>query len=71
MGELADVTSIVAVYRLCAFLPLLGLLTRFLPEHRAAPHTIAAGAATDRLEVADLQRRRSEAGPTQQEQRAP
>jgi FSR family fosmidomycin resistance protein-like MFS transporter len=32
MGELADVTSIVAVYRLCAFLPLLGLLTWFLPK---------------------------------------
>ena len=32
MGELADLTSIAFVYRLCAFLPLLGLLTWFLPK---------------------------------------
>jgi FSR family fosmidomycin resistance protein-like MFS transporter len=32
LGELADITSIAAVYRLCAFLPLLGLLTWFLPK---------------------------------------
>jgi FSR family fosmidomycin resistance protein-like MFS transporter len=32
MGELADHTSITFVYRLCAFLPLLGLLTWFLPK---------------------------------------
>jgi FSR family fosmidomycin resistance protein-like MFS transporter len=34
LGELADVTSITAVYHLCAFLPLLGLLTWFLPDIR-------------------------------------
>lgn len=34
LGELADITSIGTVYRLCAFLPLLGLLTWFLPDIR-------------------------------------
>ena len=32
MGGLADLTSLSAVYRMCAFLPLLGLLTWFLPK---------------------------------------
>ena len=32
MGELADLTSIDFVYQMCAFLPLLGLLTWFLPK---------------------------------------
>jgi FSR family fosmidomycin resistance protein-like MFS transporter len=32
MGALADLTSLSTVYRLCAFLPLLGLLTWFLPN---------------------------------------
>jgi FSR family fosmidomycin resistance protein-like MFS transporter len=32
LGELADLTSMTTVYRLCAFLPLLGLLTWFLPD---------------------------------------
>jgi FSR family fosmidomycin resistance protein-like MFS transporter len=32
LGELADATSIEHVYRLCAFLPALGLLTVFLPN---------------------------------------
>ena len=34
LGELADITSIATVYHLCAFLPLLGLLTWFLPDIR-------------------------------------
>jgi len=35
LGEIADLTSIGFVYRLCAFLPLIGLLTIFLPKmHR-------------------------------------
>jgi FSR family fosmidomycin resistance protein-like MFS transporter len=41
LGRLADATSIDFVYRLCAFLPLIGLLTVFLPDigrpQRAAP----------------------------------
>ncbi len=32
LGELADATSIAFVYKLCAFLPLIGLLTAFLPD---------------------------------------
>ncbi len=34
LGQLADVTSIDTVYRICSFLPLLGLLTVFLPNTR-------------------------------------
>jgi len=32
LGRLADVTSIEYVYRLCSFLPVIGLLTAFLPN---------------------------------------
>lgn len=32
LGELADATSIVFVYKLCAYLPAIGLLTGFLPN---------------------------------------
>lgn len=32
LGELADITSVETVYRLCALLPMLGLLTWFLPD---------------------------------------
>ena len=31
LGQLADATSIETVYQVCAFLPLIGLLTAFLP----------------------------------------
>jgi FSR family fosmidomycin resistance protein-like MFS transporter len=34
LGELADLTSIEFVYRVCAFLPAIGLLAVFLPEIR-------------------------------------
>ncbi len=39
LGEIADWTSIDTVYRLCSFLPLIGLLTAFLPniERRRKP----------------------------------
>jgi len=37
LGWLADVTSIEFVYRLCSFLPLLGLLAVFLPDIRRSP----------------------------------
>ncbi|HVC51691.1 MAG TPA: hypothetical protein VND87_06690 [Stellaceae bacterium] len=33
-GKLADATSIDTVYHLCAFLPMIGLLTAFLPNIR-------------------------------------
>ena len=32
LGELADHTSIDFVYKVCAFLPVIGLLTAFLPN---------------------------------------
>jgi FSR family fosmidomycin resistance protein-like MFS transporter len=40
LGKLADLTSIDFVYRVCSFLPLIGLLTWFLPnlEHKPADH---------------------------------
>ena len=34
LGQLADATSIETVYQLCAYLPLIGLLTAFLPTIR-------------------------------------
>jgi MFS transporter, FSR family, fosmidomycin resistance protein len=39
LGQLADATSIFFVYKVCSFLPLLGLLTAFLPDldRRARP----------------------------------
>ncbi|MGB5950414.1 MAG: MFS transporter [Parvibaculum sp.] len=37
LGELADFTSIEFVYQVCAFLPLLGLFTGFLPNIERAP----------------------------------
>ena len=38
LGELADWTSITFVFQICAFLPILGLLTAFLPDIRKAKH---------------------------------
>jgi FSR family fosmidomycin resistance protein-like MFS transporter len=35
LGQLADVTSVTFVYRVCAFLPVIGFLTAFLPNIRA------------------------------------
>jgi FSR family fosmidomycin resistance protein-like MFS transporter len=32
LGHLADLTSIEYVFQVCAWLPLIGLLTAFLPE---------------------------------------
>ncbi len=46
LGVLADWTSIELVYKVCSFLPLLGMLAALLPEtradHAAAPATAAA-----------------------------
>jgi FSR family fosmidomycin resistance protein-like MFS transporter len=40
LGKLADSTSIFFVYRVCSFLPALGLLTAFLPDvHKPRPAT--------------------------------
>ena len=37
LGRLADVAGIEAVYRICAFMPVLGLLAVFLPDMRRPP----------------------------------
>ncbi len=45
LGSLADATSIHFVFQVCAFLPLIGLLTAFLPEvRRPKPAELAEGA---------------------------
>jgi FSR family fosmidomycin resistance protein-like MFS transporter len=46
LGKVADATSIDTVYHICAFLPLIGLLTVFLPDiGRSARHGVIRGAA--------------------------
>lgn len=47
LGVLADHTSITHVFKLCAYLPLLGLLTAFLPEVEAARRRVVVKAATE------------------------
>jgi MFS transporter, FSR family, fosmidomycin resistance protein len=47
LGRLADQTSIEFVYRVCAYLPLIGLLTAFLPD-LDQPATVPAPAAPGR-----------------------
>jgi FSR family fosmidomycin resistance protein-like MFS transporter len=37
LGQLADKTSVEFVYRVCSFLPLIGLLTAFLPKLEHPP----------------------------------
>lgn len=44
LGEIADLTNINFVYRVCSFLPVIGLLTAFLPNLRTAHHVSAAQA---------------------------
>ena len=44
LGQLADLWGIVAVYQLCAYLPLLGLLGVFLPNIRQ-PAPLAAASS--------------------------
>lgn len=38
LGKLADLTSLAFVYQVCAFLPMIGLLTIFLPNLRSRHH---------------------------------
>ena len=40
LGKLADIQSIDYVYRLCSFLPLLGLLAAFLPDIGRSPNNV-------------------------------
>ena len=42
LGSLADATSIDTVYQVCAYLPLIGLLTVFLPDLRRAARPATA-----------------------------
>ena len=42
LGHLADLTSIGYVYRLCSFLPLIGLLTFFLPDIESVQRSASA-----------------------------
>jgi len=46
LGRLADATSIEAVYRMCAFLPALGILTAWLPEARLGYAAVEARQAS-------------------------
>ena len=46
LGQLADRWGIVAVYQLCAYLPLIGLLAVFLPDIRHPDEALVAPAAT-------------------------
>jgi len=39
LGRVADSTGIEAVYRFCAYLPLIGLLTAFLPDVESKSET--------------------------------
>jgi FSR family fosmidomycin resistance protein-like MFS transporter len=40
LGSLADATSIDTVYKVCAYLPLIGLLTVLLPDLRRAARPV-------------------------------
>lgn len=44
LGEIADLTNIDFVYKVCSFLPVIGLLTAFLPNLRTLHHTSSAQA---------------------------
>jgi FSR family fosmidomycin resistance protein-like MFS transporter len=57
LGRLADATSIEHVYRLCAYLPLIGLLTAFLPD-LDQPAIVRAPAAPGRSRPTSAPRRR-------------
>jgi FSR family fosmidomycin resistance protein-like MFS transporter len=46
LGRLADHTGIEFVYRVCSFLPLIGILTAFLPDLRTREHEHHAAAAS-------------------------
>jgi MFS transporter, FSR family, fosmidomycin resistance protein len=42
LGALADHTSIHYIFHLCGFLPLIGLLTGFLPDLKKKHHQIVS-----------------------------
>jgi FSR family fosmidomycin resistance protein-like MFS transporter len=45
LGRVADAYGIYSVYRICAFLPAIGLLAGFLPDLRQREHTEALSTA--------------------------
>lgn len=47
LGHLADLTDIFFVYRVCSFLPLIGLLTAFLPDLKRLKQTAPDQLATE------------------------
>jgi FSR family fosmidomycin resistance protein-like MFS transporter len=47
LGQLADAVGIEAVYRICAFLPAIGLLTALLPNMEKDGKTIAVSPPVD------------------------
>jgi FSR family fosmidomycin resistance protein-like MFS transporter len=44
LGKLADMTSIVFVYNVCAYLPAIGLLTGLLPSSQELHHEVKTAA---------------------------
>jgi FSR family fosmidomycin resistance protein-like MFS transporter len=48
LGRVADVWGIETVYRLCAFLPAIGLLAAFLPDFRQSARAAVGRVASDR-----------------------
>jgi MFS transporter, FSR family, fosmidomycin resistance protein len=53
LGRLADGTSIEFVYRLCAYLPALGLLTAWLPDLETGSRLRRAGRSSQPRSVAE------------------
>jgi FSR family fosmidomycin resistance protein-like MFS transporter len=51
LGRLADGTSIEFVYRLCAYLPALGLLTAWLPDLETGSRLRRAGQTSESRSV--------------------
>jgi FSR family fosmidomycin resistance protein-like MFS transporter len=49
LGRLADSVGIEAVYRLCAFLPAIGILTAFLPDLESTAGRSATSSQTPEL----------------------
>src|SRR5205814_5465310 len=55
LGELADVTSIAFVYHVCAYLPVISLLTAFLPDlERRKPLAVSRDRKSTRLNSSHL-----------------
>jgi FSR family fosmidomycin resistance protein-like MFS transporter len=53
LGRLADVVGIESVYKLCAFLPMIGLLAAFLPDDTSRRSRPIEGPALAPREIMD------------------